>query len=261
MTGRTSDSSLCPYQERRTREGGVSRVSSANKTSYWCSGWKYDHLSILTVIFSASKKSPWEWAEVAGSVSWCSRGWESHLWVGGPQTTAGRLVSRLDHPCGYSLAPSGSTQVGAWIETHRGASCNSHLFLSASFYLSLVLIPALLPCYLENFLFVSFKFCGWQLCAVLLCGQLLLQVSANTVGTTEHFSLEMHSPHCLRLQPWVTQWSGVLKKRQELEHFPPLLPLRDYSAWALRMAWFISSPPDWGKIKKRTILNLTRKAW
>ena len=125
----------------------------------------------------------------------------------------------------------------------------------------LVLIPALLPRYLENFLFVSFKFCGWQLCAVVLCGQLLLQVSANTVGTTEHFSLEMHSPHCLRLQPWVTQWSGVLKKRQELEHFPPLLPLRDYSAWALRMAWFISSPPDWGKIKKRTILNLTRKAW
>ena len=138
------------------------------------------------------------------------------------------------------------------------------LFLSllclSSFYLSLG-PHSCTPARPWKFLVWVFKFCGWHFCAVVLCVQLLLQVSANTVGTAEHFSLEIHSPRCLRLQPWVTEWSGILKKRQELEHFPPLLLQWDYSTWALRTAWFISSPPDWGKIRKRAILNSSRNAW
>lgn len=265
--GKTSDSSLRSHQELRTRKEGLCRVSSANKTSYSVvAGSKI--ISVFSPLFSLPVR------KILLRMGWSGRFYILvFTWVRVPPVGRGP-TENIQLPGFQAWSLLWFTSVfwkhtgGAWIETHSRAVWNSDLFLSLFclfcvpplFTSPLVLIPALLPRLPWTFVWV-FKFCGWHLCAAVLCVQLLLQVSANTVGTIEHFSLEIHSPRCLRLQPWVTEWNGILKKRQELEHFPPLLLQWDYSAWALRTAWFISSPPDWGKIRKKAILNSSRKAW
>ena len=204
-----------------------------------CGGWKSDPPYILTFISCCQEESLRWWAEAADFCTLVSK------WVRGPPvgfspTQDGQLsvfqawspwwaVDRVLCP---SLVLSGSLQVGAWIDTCRWwvemlvSLCLFlifSLFCLSSLYLSLGPHPYTLVLFILKTLVYVFKFCHWYLCDAVLSGQLLLQVSANIMDTVEHLNLEIQtSPHCLRVEHWVTYWDFQKQKEKTRAYVSPL---------------------------------------